>query len=145
MNNIKQKIRVDLVTTVLSVICPYPERRSITGQNLPPILDSVCPFAKHVLSNKVEHRKQSIVGREDAFTLGDFAQLAMVAFSNIGCIDDLTNFWRILEKGRYFCPVIAPGSYNEWVFFSPYFFKAIQFFCSGQFRRSCINRLLMRR
>jgi hypothetical protein len=47
---------------------------------LPPVLYPACPLTKHVHGGQVQHLEERFIRRENTFTLGNLAELAVVAF-----------------------------------------------------------------
>jgi len=66
------------------------------------------PFPKNVLRGQIQRFEKCLVVREDAFALCDFPELAMVTLDHVGGVNDLSNFRRVFEEGREFCPVPFP-------------------------------------
>lgn len=70
-------------------------------------------FAGDIHGGQVEHFEQGLICGENALSLRDFTELAVVAFDHIDCVDQLSNFWRVLEEGGMFCPVVSPGTHDK--------------------------------
>ena len=74
-----------------------------------PVLTPSVPFFRNVHHRQIQHFQQAVVGRKNGFGLGDFPQLAVKALYRVGCIDQATNRFRVLEIGAQIRPVLPPG------------------------------------
>ena len=66
------------------------------------------PFFADVAVCQIDEFGQGRVVREDPLVLRDLADLAVVAFHGIGCINELPDGLRILEKLAQAVPVVTP-------------------------------------
>lgn len=79
---------------------PIREENRELKQHLSPVLNTTSPFANDVHGREVEHFEQSFIRREDTFPLRDFAELAVIALDDVGCVDQPPNLRRVFKEGR---------------------------------------------
>ncbi|MDQ0195253.1 hypothetical protein J2T20_003625 [Paenibacillus wynnii] len=106
---------------------PIWEKDRKLKQHLSPVLDAACPFAGDVDGGEIEHFKQGLIRRENAFSLRHFTQLAVVTLNHICHVDKFADFRGVLENGSEFLPIIPSGTDNKWIFGSPHLFKTVEF------------------
>lgn len=75
--------------------------------------------------SQIEHFEQGFVAGEYAFSFLHFRKLPMVAFNDVGCINELANLRRVFEERCQLVPVLTPGRYKQRILASPDFFKPI--------------------
>ena len=110
-------------------------------EDLPPVVYAPRPFFHDILSHKVQHFHQCIVCWKDGFAFGHLPQLTMVAFYDIGCVDDLADLWRIFKEGGKFRPIVSPGTDDQRVFVPSDSLKFMEGFQPCIFAGRLVNRL----
>ena len=71
-------------------------------------MNTAGPFPENVLSRQIQGFLESLVVRENAFSLCDFPELAVITFDHVGCVDNLADLRRIFEESGEFSPVAFP-------------------------------------
>jgi hypothetical protein len=71
------------------------------------------PFFSNVHRCQVEQFTDGLLGGKRAFVLDNLAQLAMVAFNRVGCINQAADFLRELKEGCQVVPAQNPASNRD--------------------------------
>ena len=79
-------------------------------QNLAPVPGSGFsnPFLRTIHHCQIQQFEQCIIGREDGSAFGYLTELTVDVLDGIRCIDDFSQFLRILEICRKLSPVVTP-------------------------------------
>jgi len=84
---------------------PFRKENGKLEQHLTPVLDTTGPFTRDVHRDEIQHLEQGLIRRENAFSFGYFAQLAVVTFNHVCRVDQFADFRRIFEERRKLVPV----------------------------------------
>ena len=76
--------------------------------DLAPILTVTSPFLRDIHHGQIQHFQETLVGRAHRLGFCDLLQLTVKSVDCIGCIDQASNCFRILEIGGKICPVVLP-------------------------------------